>query len=163
MPNDDDSPLVSYRVPTTTVDASVVCANGAKLTGRLFLASGTTFHTGPLRPEERLNDTSAFLPFLADGASRAVLLSKREIVLLVVPARDAQGADDLAPPPDLCRVVVTCQSGTIEGAVALEVPGPQGRLLDHLNRTEPFLIVEREGDRCLVNKAWIAQVAEEEG
>ena len=59
------------RVPTVPVPAEILCADGSRLTGTVFLPPRRRITTDPTRPEEWINDGRPFFPFLPDGRDRA--------------------------------------------------------------------------------------------
>ena len=54
------------RVPTVPVPAEILCADGSRLTGTVFLPPAASHHDGPTRPEEWINDGRPFFPFLPE-------------------------------------------------------------------------------------------------
>ena len=162
MPPADEDPD-NFRIPTVTLDAKVLCANGDRIAGRLYLAAGTTHHPGPMLPEERLNDVSRFFPFLPEGAEAPVILNKREVAVVTVPAvAEAVDEFDVRPPRQLRRIELECVGTKLDGFLVIEMPVAQSRVLDHLNRDEHFVTLEKDGEHHIVNKSWITRVVERE-
>jgi hypothetical protein len=148
------------RLPTIAFDAEVVCADGRRWQGQVFLPAAAATHEGPARAEEWMNDTAPFFPFLATGEARPFLLNKREIVVLTVEAAaDAGGAmEDTGPVTR--RIVVEAEDERLQGVVRIEMPEAHARALDFLNRPEPFITL-RDGDRHhLVQKKRITRIVE---
>jgi hypothetical protein len=146
-------------VPTVKLEVEIVCADGRSFTGRIFLPPVAARHSGPMRPVEWMNDNMAFFPFLATGAASPVLLNKHEVLILTVDAPD-EGQDDLAPGTPISHVSVECRGRMISGLVAIDMPANQARVLDYLNRPDPFVTV-RDGKRHhLIRKARIERVLE---
>jgi hypothetical protein len=113
-----------------------------------------------MRAEEWMNDSTAFFPFLPDDSRTSVLLNKQELLVLSVSASADSG--DLLEEADspIRRVVVECGGRRLEGSLVIEMPATQSRVLDYLNRPEPFLTL-REGERHhLVRKSRITRVVE---
>src|SRR5438045_2649763 len=81
----------------------------------------------------------ACFAFLAGGASVAVLLNKNQVAILTV----APVADDpdAIPPQDLLvrRVAVDVADRRVQGTLSMDMPENLRRVLDYLNRPEPFL------------------------
>jgi hypothetical protein len=146
------------RVPTVTLDVEIVCANGTWFVGRIFMPAASSHHSGPMRPDEWMNDGAPFFPFLPANLSTAVILNKADVVVLSVLA----GSDIAADVPDLPRrrVQVECRDRVVGGIVVIDMPEGHRRVLDYLNTSDPFLIVY-DGDReHLIRKARITRVTE---
>lgn len=142
------------RVPTVMIRVEVRMADGSDLVGRIYAPAAAAAHAGPMRADEWLDDPAPFLPFLPEGAERPVLLGKASVAVVTVPERaqahdpDAEGA--------LHAVEVECGGRVWHGRVAFDLP----RLLDLLNRPEPFFVL-RDGARDhLVHKRHVTRVSE---
>jgi hypothetical protein len=147
------------RVPTVALDAEIVCADGTWFVGRIFLPAASSHHDGPMRPSEWMNDDAPFFPFLPANATDAVILNKAEVVVLSVVAEEV---DEALTAPDVPhrRVQVECRERIVAGMVVIDLPEGHHRVLDYLNRPDPFLIVH-DGDRDhLVRKSRITRVVE---
>jgi len=148
----------TLRVPTVALDAEIVCADGTWFVGRIFLPAASSHHTGAMRPDEWMNDSTPFFPFLPANASLPVILNKTEVVVLTVPEEAHPREEDVVNP--VRRVQVECRERTLSGNVIIDMPEGHQRVLDYLNRPEAFLIVH-DGDRThLVRKARITRVLE---
>jgi hypothetical protein len=148
------------RVPTTALEAEVLCIDGRAFRGRVFVPDVAATHRGPMRPAEWMNEPGSFFPFLPeDGPS--FLLNRSEVLAITVSA--AADADLDAPDGDAGlhrRVVVECRDRRFEGEIVIDMPSHLSRVQDYLNRPDPFLIV-RDGDRDhLIRKARITRVVE---
>ncbi len=152
--------MTELRVPTMALAAEVVCADGRGFVGRIFVPASASRHPGPMRPEEWMNEGSAFFPFLPDDSQAPVLLNKREVLVISVPAvADAGDIPDGAENP-IRRVSIETRQRRFEGTVVIDMPENQSRVLDYLNRSEAFLTL-REGDRHhLILKERITRVME---
>lgn len=148
------------RVPTVAFPAEAVCADGRTFVGRIFVPAAASRHAGAMRAEEWMNDSTAFFPFLPDDSRTSVLLNKQELLVLSVAAAADRGDVIEAPEIPIRRVAVECGERRLEGSLAIEMPSTQSRVLDYLNRPEPFLTL-REGDlHHLVRKSRITRVVE---
>jgi hypothetical protein len=137
--------MSELRVPTLALSAEVLCADGRSLSGRIFIPVTASRHAGPMRAEEWINDAPPFFPFLPDASETPVVLNKQEILALSVAASaDPTLPDD--PESPARRLIVECGGRRFEGGVALDMPADHARVLDILNRPEPFLTL-RLGDR----------------
>src|SRR5262245_2565240 len=68
--------MAELRVPTLTLPAAVLDADGYRTAGQVFLPAQAFAHTGATRPEEWINGPGNFFPFLPEGAQRPVVLNK---------------------------------------------------------------------------------------
>jgi hypothetical protein len=150
------------RVPTVALAAEVTCTDGRVFTGRIFVPAAASRHTGPMRPEEWINEPAAFFPFLPDEAQVSVLLNKHEVLVITT--------GTMAGQPELPlehggeggerRVAVECGDLRLEGSLRIDMPAGHRRVLDTLNRPEMFLVL-RAGDRLhLLQKRHITRVME---
>lgn len=146
------------RIPVGTIAATVLDAEGWEFSGLLFVSEQAVAHTGPMRPEERMNDPSDFFPFQVEGQSTPVLLNKHRVSVITV----------RAPEPDIeqalphRRVVMVCDGRDYAGVISLATPSTQCRVLDHLNGADRFLVLRSERWQHLLNKWRISRVVEVE-
>jgi hypothetical protein len=156
----NDSLMSELRVPTHATAAEVRCDDGRVLVGRVFIPVSSSHHSGPMRPEEWLNEAGPFFAFLADDASQAVLLNKNQVAILTV----SPVADDPEAPMEAeilsRRVAVDVADRRVQGALAIDMPENQRRVLDYLNRPELFLTVHGDGRWYLIRKSLISRVVE---
>jgi len=159
----DDELEDPLRVPRLLRAAEVLCADGQRLRGRVFLPAAAEAHPGAMRAEEWLNDRGDFFPFLPDGEGRPVILNKHQTIAVTVSASvDRDETLDDAPAP-VRAVRVECGAAVFEGEVVVDMPLQHSRLLDLLNRERPFLTV-RDGDlHHLVKRSRITRVRETPG
>ena len=152
--------MSELRVPTVALAAEVLCSDGRRFVGRIFVPASASNHSGPMRPEEWMNESAPFFPFLPDDATAPVILNKREVLVITVPAdADAGDLPEGADNPRR-RVTIETRDRRFEGLVVIDMPQNQSRVLDYLNRPEAFLTL-RDGDRHhLVQKDWITRVSE---
>jgi hypothetical protein len=142
------------------VSVVVTTADGRSLAGQVFVPAASARHSGPMRPDEWINEPYSFFPFLAEGAAGApILLNKNQVAILsLTSAGDEDGVSEEMGPRR--KVVVECGPRRIEGMLRIEMPAHHSRVLDHLNRPEPFLVL-REGERDhLIFKRHVTKVIE---
>ena len=154
--------MSELRVPTIATTAQVACADGRSFSGRVFVPASAFRHTGPMRPEEWINEPAAFFPFLPDREDLPVLLNKQQVVAITIatPASD----EDLAPAEDgVRRVEVECGAVRFEGELRIDMPVGQRRVLDTLNRPERFVVLRAGKRQHLVHKRHITRVVEKRG
>jgi hypothetical protein len=150
--------LSELRVPTIALDAEIVCGDGTWFAGRIFLPAASSHHSGPMRPDEWMNDKTPFFPFLPANSAAPVILNKEEVVVLSVVVEGALEEEGVESPHR--RVQVECKERIVSGMLVIDMPEGHQRVLDYLNRPDPFLIV-RDGDReHLVRKQRITRVIE---
>ena len=150
--------MSELRVPTIAFDAEIVCGDGTWFVGRIFLPAAASHHTGPMRPDEWMNDTTPFFPFLPAEASSPIILNKAEVVVLSVVVEGELEEPGVESPHR--RVQVECRERIVAGILVIDMPEGHQRVLDYLNRPDSFLVV-RDGDReHLVRKERITRVTE---
>jgi hypothetical protein len=112
-----------------------------------------------MRPDEWLNEPAWFIPFALDEGG-GMVINKREILVLTVAAESCSGdIEDGAEVPTQ-HVAVEAEAQRLVGTIAIDMPDNQRRILDYLNKTEPFLTL-RDGDRHhLVQKERITRIVE---
>ena len=134
--------MEQLRVPTVSFDVEIRYFDERPLVGRIFVPARAALHDGPMRPEEFLNQTTLFFPFIAVGSDAVTFLNKRYIVVLTVKTP----LEEESPIGIARRVLVECGTVRLSGIVYIDMPEHQSRLQDWANRLEPFLVVI-EGDR----------------
>ena len=156
--------MSELRVPTNSLEAEVLCADGRTFKGRVFIPVASSQHAGPMRASEWMNEKSPFFPFLpADGGSSFILNRSEVLVLSLSALADREVDDEIAEVAIRRRVIVECRDRRFEGDVIIEMPENLRRVADYLNRPDPFVIVE-DGDRHhLIRKARITRVIEPGG
>jgi len=152
--------MAELRVPTVALAAEVFCADGRVMRGRIFVPACAPRHAGASRPAEWINESGPFFPFLPDDSGSAVIVNKLEVLVLTVAAEADSGdvVEDVEVPER--RLSVECADRRFEGTVMIDAPENQRRVLDHLNRPEPFLVLRAGARHHLVQKARIARVVE---
>jgi hypothetical protein len=149
-----------FKVPTVALRAEATMADGRRFRGRIFLPTAAHDHAGSLRAEEWMNDGADFFPFLLDDAGAPVLLNKREVVAVTVPASADRDVTLEAVPLPQRRLALECGARRFEGTIVIDMPENHSRVLDYLNRPGAFLTL-RDGERHhLVAKARITRVTE---
>ncbi|HVQ31822.1 MAG TPA: hypothetical protein VMV21_19655 [Vicinamibacteria bacterium] len=155
-----EGPGGDFKVPTVALAADVFCDDGRQFKGRIFLPASASAHAGVMRAEEWMNESNRFFPLLPDGASSPIILNKREVLVVTVPASADRDVvlDELHVRER--RVAVECGGLRLEGTILIDMPEANRRVVDYLNRPEAFLTL-REGDRHhLVCKPRITRVVE---
>jgi hypothetical protein len=154
--------MSELRVPTVALPAEILCSDGRTLVGRIFVPATASRHTGAMRAEEWIEDPASFFPFLADGASSPVILNKRQVVALSVPfaaERDEPGREEDEVVARR-RVRMHCDERAFEGAVHIDLPQSQSRVLDYLNRPGRFVGLWNGQRHVLIQRDLITRVQE---
>jgi hypothetical protein len=148
-----------FRVPTIPLFVELRCNDGRRFGGQVYLPAQSLNRDAPMRVDEWANGPQRFVPFRAsEGACRTVI-NKHQLAVISVPAEANLDEDDLAGCPTY-RVVVEIGDLRLEGQVVVDLPPAQQRVVDFLNRPEPFFTL-RDGDRHhLVNKHHVTRVIE---
>jgi hypothetical protein len=152
--------MSELTVPTVALDADVICADGRRFRGCLFVPAAAPTHAGPTRAEDWLNEPVPFFPFGPKEGGPPVLLNKREVLFVTV-AADADAGDlpEGTENPSR-RVAVEAESQRLEGIIVVDMPQDHTRVLDYLNRPLAFVTL-RDGDRHhLIQKERIMRVLE---
>jgi hypothetical protein len=156
--------MSELRVPTHSLAAEVLCADGRTFRGHVFVPVASSQHSGPMRASEWMNDRMPFFPFLPDDGGGSFILNRSEVLVLTLSAVDDAGDDDeIAQAAIRRRVVVELRDRRFEGEIVIEMPENLRRVADFLNRPDPFLIVEDGDRRHLIRKARITRVIEPRG
>lgn len=152
--------MSELRVPTLEIHAEVECADGRKFSGRVFIPATSPRHPGATRPEEWLNEPAPFFPFISDDAEGPVLLNKREVLVISVPAEADEGDIPEGSDSPVRRVALEAEKRRLEGELVIDMPRNQMRVLDYVNRAGSFITL-RDGDtHHLVQKERITRVIE---
>lgn len=149
------------RIPTLSLPATVLFADGSTLDGEVFLPAASPSHAGPTTAMEHLNEDEAFLAFHPKGAEAPVLLNKAEVLAMSFAA--AERSDEQEAIFLHRAVVLECGAQRLEGLLSIDEMQGQRRILDYLNRAPRFLpLRDGESDR-LVNRDRITRVIEVRG
>ena len=152
--------MSELRVPTVALAAEVACADGRTFAGRIFVPAAASLHSGPMRPEEWINEPLPFFPFLPDDAAVPLMLSKHTVVVVTLPGGEGSEGDVSAGVGVERRVVIECGERRLEGTVHIDMPENHQRVQDYLNRVELFLTLTDGERRHLVQKQHITRVIE---
>ena len=153
-----------YRVPKRKVSVKIRTTKGDEETISLFLSLCAEDHAGPEQPSDYFNGPSEFL--VAEQEDGAMVFLRRGSLSVVTLELDDELAELLAGADlvagDLAiekEIKLEFQDGLVlEGTTRFQRPDAQARIQDHLNDSEPFLLLYC-GDRVhLVNKACVARV-----
>ena len=155
---DNAAGMMELRVPTVALAAEVTCADGRTFTGRIFVPAAASHHSGPMRPEEWINEPLPYFPFLPDDAAVPIMLNKHTV--LVVTLQGGESSEHLEPVGLERRVAIECGERRLEGMVHIDMPENHQRVQDYLNRLELFLTLTEGARRHLVQKRHITRVIE---
>jgi hypothetical protein len=148
--------MEDLRVPMVAVQAEVLCADGRRISGSIFVPAAAWHHDGPTRPEEWINDRRSFFPLLPEGETAPLILNKEQLVAVTVPA--PPNADFQA---DVLREVAIEAGGeTFVGTLHVDMPENQQRVLDYLNLAPAFVALYTGSQMHLVHKRHVARLME---
>jgi hypothetical protein len=147
------------RVPKRQVPVEVVLPGGHSRQVALFVAEAAAGHEGPERVSDLLNGREPFIPALDRDAGSMTFLQRTSIAVARTSAEAEPEAAGFTIPMEH-DVEITLSDGTrLTGTVTFVAPPQHERLIDFLNRPEPFFrLLEREGV-ALVGRAHVARVA----
>ncbi len=146
-----------FKVPTVQLATELHCVDGSVLRGRVFMPALSAVHSGPMLPQEWVNSPPVFFPFRQDDGT-TILLNKHQVLAMSVAARPDGDDQAWAPAAPVRRATVEAGGKRFEGDLAIDMPEHQRRLVDYLNRPEPFLCLVSGENHLLIRKALIARV-----
>jgi len=155
---DNAAGMMELRVPTVALAAEVTCADGRTFTGRIFVPAAASHHSGPMRPEEWINEPLPYFPFLPDDAAVPIMLNKHTV--LVVTLQGGESSEHLEPVGLERRVAIECGGRWFEGVLHIDMPENHQRVLDYLNRFELFMTLREGPRRHLIQKLHVTRVVE---
>ncbi len=151
--------MSDLRVPKREVPVEVVLPGGEARRVAVYLAEGAATHPGPERLSDLLNGSAPFIPARESQGGAMTFLNRASIAVARV-AADEEPADDSFTIPTEHEVEITLTDGTrLSGLVAYVAPVARDRLVDFLNRPEPFLRLLEQDGVALVGRAHVARVA----
>jgi len=150
--------MSELRVPTVALAAEVACVDGRTFAGRIFVPAAASHHSGPMRPEEWINEPLPYFPFLPDDAAVPVMLNKHTVIMVTLQVSD--GPEGEVAIGLERRVAIECGERRIEGFLHIDMPENHQRVQDYLNRIELFLALTDGPRRHLVQKRHITRVIE---
>jgi hypothetical protein len=150
--------MSDLRVPKREVAVEVVLPGGEARQLSIYLAEGAASHPGPERPSDLLNGSAPFIP-AREAASGAMTFLHRASIAVARVAAEEEPADDAFTIPIEHEVEITLTDGSLlTGLVGYFAPEFHQRLVDFLNRPEPFLRLLERDRVALVGRAHVAQV-----
>lgn len=150
--------MEDLKVPKRQVSVEVVLPGGTTRHVALFLGDNAETHGGPERVSDLLNGRDPFVPALDQDGGGMTFLQRASVAMVRTTAEAEPDGLGFTIPIEQ-DVVITLVDGTrLTGTVAYLAPD-QGRLVDFLNRPEPFFRVLENGGVTLVARAHVARVA----
>lgn len=150
--------MSELRVPTVALAAEVACTDGRTHAGRIFVPAAASHHSGPMRPEDWINEPLPFFPFLPDDAAVPVMLNKHTVIMVTL--QGTEGTESEVQIGLERRVAIECGERQIEGLLHIDMPENHQRVQDYLNRSELFLTLTDGPRHHLVQKHHITRVIE---
>ena len=152
--------MEDLRVPKRAVPVEVVLPGGEARQVSVYLSRGgghASRARAALRPPRTGRPPSS--PPASRGPALMTFLHRGSIAVARVPV-DEEPADDSFTIPTEHEVEITLADGTrLTGLVAYVAPESRERLVDFLNRTEPFFRLLERDRVALVGRAHVARVA----
>ncbi|MET0553518.1 MAG: hypothetical protein ABW221_10810 [Vicinamibacteria bacterium] len=142
------------KVPTVSTQVQILCADGTRLAGTVFLPTATSHHEGPTRPEEWMNDGSPFFPFLPEGSAGALILNKDLLVAVTLAATPGMVLDVER------EVQVEAAGEKLVGIIHIDLPANHQRVLDYLNLAPDFVPLYSGQSLHLLNKRHVSRLKE---
>lgn len=159
-----------YEVPKHEINAELILPGVEPRRIRLFLAERAERHSGRERPSDLLTVSEASFFAIREPEGDVALVRRDAVVVLSVPAsaeagpervlQPAGGEADASSDVALVETVrVQMEDGReVEGTIREMMPTGERRILDYLNRADPFVPL-RDGDTIrFVNRARISCV-----
>ena len=151
--------MEDLRVPKREVPVEVLLPGGEARQVSVYLAEGAQSRPGPERLSDLLNGSVPFIP-AREVATGAMTFLHRASIAVARIAAEAEPPDDSFTIPTEYEVEITLTAGTrLTGIVAFVEPESSARLVDFLNRPEPFLRLLEHDGVALVGRAHVARVA----
>ncbi len=151
--------MEDLRVPKRAIPVEVTLPGGEARQVAIYLSEGAATHPGPERLSDLLNGSVPFIPARESGPGAMTFLHRASIAVARVAAEE-EPADDSFTIPTEHEVEITLADGTrLTGLVAYVAPPSRERLIDFLNRPEPFLRLLEGGRVALVGRSHVARVA----
>ncbi len=149
--------MSELRVPTTLLEAEVVCAGGHRWRGRMYVPSASSRHSGPMHLEEWLSEPQQFLPLRPADGAEPMLVNKQEILWLALerPDWEPESVGETAR-----EVVIECYGERLTGTLYIAMPATQSRVVDFMNGPSAFVTLHHGGRLHVVRKARITRVVE---
>ena len=144
--------MEDLRVPKRSVPVEVVLPGGEAR--QVLLSEGAASHPGPERLSDLLNGTAPFIPARESGSGAMTFLHRASIAVARVASRRSRPTADSFTIPTEHEVEITLADGArLSGLVAYVAPQSRERLVDFLNRPEPFLRLLERDRVALVGRA----------
>lgn len=152
--------MSDFEIPKNRHTVTAHFTDGSKLKGDVFLLSYTTYHSGPQKVAELLEDGNKFIPFLVSESNKVELINKE--LLKMVEGEVVEAADEEMLSIGLIHIeeitVFFHDNTNISGAFLAEVPPDHSRLSDCLNLPERFMNLKADSRHIHINKGMIKKV-----
>ena len=150
------------QVPKQTIEVDLALAGAAPRRVELFLAEHGPHDFERQHVLELLDQVGSFIPIRDIGTGEWESFNSRAVVWVAIsgPSVDVEGSgDELFEHRRSVRVQLA-GGEWLEGEVLYSAPDLGGRLVDHLNRHEPYFRLWKAEQVFLVNKLWVLRVLE---
>lgn len=152
----------ALRVPKKTLEVELALAGATPRRVELFLAEHGEHDFNRQHVLDLLDQVDSFIPIRDLETGEWESFNSDAVVWVGIPASsaDADGSgDELFEHRRSVRVALT-GGGWLEGDVLYSAPDAGPRLVDHLNRNDPYFRLWNAEQVFLVNKRWVLRVVE---
>ena len=153
------------QVPKQSLEVELALAGAAPRRVELFLAEHGSHDFNRQHVLELLDQAGSFLPIRDLETGEWESFNSRAVVWVGIsgPSVDVEGSgDELFEHRRSVRVELAW-GGSLDGEVLYSAPDAGPRLVDHLNRNEPYFRLWKAEQVFLVNKNWVLRVVETGG
>lgn len=144
-----------YRVDKQELPVVLFLSDGAIHEGVVFLSPFSSIYSGPQTILELFREEEAFLPF-RDKGGQFILINKSALTHVRYP----RGTEADQTIGDKLNVRITFFGGELlEGILTIAMPAGQNRLMDYINASPGFFILEGEEFCYLANGALVREIS----
>ena len=148
------------RVPTTSLPAEILCADGETVQGEVFLPAQSARQPGPMPPDEWVESVHVFFPVRSTKTRALTIVNRDTVVAITVPAAANCVHDDELVDLPVFWVAVDAGGRRFEGDIVVDMPPGHQRVADWLNAAPPFLPLRSGLTHHLIHKRHVLRVLE---
>ncbi|MEA3413506.1 MAG: hypothetical protein U9R74_18515 [Pseudomonadota bacterium] len=150
----------AFRIPKNRRPVTIWIHPEGRVVGSMFVLPQSTHSVGEEKPIEVLNHPDPFLVIALDESGEIRFYNKRSIVRVIYPEESSEEGGELV---QLACSLNMMDGSRLTGKIQEFLPPENARLFDYINSSSgggSFVKIHLEGgDVCLVNTAYIVQVA----
>lgn len=148
------------RVPTISLPAEILCADGETVQGEVFLPAQSARQPGAMPPDEWVESLPRFFPVRSRATRDLTIVSRDTVVAITVPAASNCLHDDELVDLPVFWVAVDAGGRRFEGDIVVDMPPGRQRVADWLNAPPPFLTLRHGLTHHLIAKGHVLRVLE---